>query len=44
MRDFFTWYYLFYYLVIGALGVFIVSMLLVAIDIIVGWFKDDNEK
>ena len=43
MRDFFTWYYLFYYLVIGALGVFIVSMLLVAIDIIVGWFKDDEK-
>lgn len=43
MRDFFTWYYLFYYLVIGALGVFIVTMLLVAIDIIVGWFKDDEK-
>lgn len=43
MRNFFTWYYLFYYLVIGALGVFIVSMLLVAIDIIVGWFKDDEK-
>ncbi len=43
MREFFTWYYLFYYLVIGALGVFIVSMLLVAIDIIVGWFKDDEK-
>lgn len=43
MRDFFTLYYLFYYLVIGALGVFIVSMLLVAIDIIVGWFKDDEK-
>lgn len=43
MKDFFTLYYLFYYLVIGALGVFIVSMLLVAIDIIVGWFKDDEK-
>lgn len=42
MRDFFTWYYLFYYLIIGALGVFIVTMLLVAIDIIVGWFKDEK--
>lgn len=43
MREFFTWYYLFYYLIIGALGVFIVSMLLVSIDIIVGWFKDDEK-
>lgn len=43
MREFFTWYYLFYYLIIGALGVFIVSMLLIAIDIIIGWFKDDDK-
>lgn len=43
MREFFTWYYLLYYLIIGALGVFIVSMLLVAIDIIIGWFKDDDK-
>lgn len=43
MREIFTWYYLFYYLIIGALGVFIVTMLLVAIDIIIGWFKDDEK-
>lgn len=43
MKEIFTWYYLFYYLIIGALGVFIVTMLLVAIDIIVGWFKDDEK-
>lgn len=43
MREIFTWYYLFYYLIIGALGVFIVIMLLVAIDIIIGWFKDDEK-
>lgn len=43
MREIFTWYYLFYYLIIGALGVFIVTMLLVAIDIIIGWFKNDEK-
>lgn len=43
MREIFSWYYLFYYLIIGALGVFIVTMLLVAIDIIIGWFKDDEK-
>jgi hypothetical protein len=39
MREFLT----LYYLLTGALGIFIVTMLLLAIDIIVGWFKDDKE-
>lgn len=43
MIEFLTWYYLFYYLIIGALGMFIITMFLVAIDIIVGWFKDDEK-
>lgn len=39
MREFFT----LYYLLTGALGIFIITMLLLAIDIIVGWFKDDEK-
>ena len=39
MRDLF---YLFY-LLIGALGIFIITMLLLAIDIIVGWFTNDEK-
>ena len=39
MRDLF---YLFY-LLTGALGIFIITMFLLAIDIIVGWFTDDDK-
>ena len=39
MRDLF---YLFY-LITGALGIFIITMLLLAIDIIVGWFTDNDK-
>ena len=39
MRDFF---YLFY-LLTGALGIFSITMLLLAIDIIVGWFTNDEK-
>ena len=39
MRNFF---YLFY-LLTGALGIFIITMFLFAIDIIVGWFTNDDK-
>lgn len=38
MRDLF----LLFYLLTGALGIFIITMFLLAIDIIVGWFTDDK--
>lgn len=39
MKDFL----LLFYLLTGALGIFIITMFLLAIDIIVGWFTNDDK-
>lgn len=39
MKDLF----LLFYLLTGALGIFIITMFLLAIDIIVGWFTNDDK-